>query len=404
MAALTEDIIKSILKQEGMPVPLHFITDNLEGLDQYHNLHKNVVVKPAVPVGRRGKAGAIEFVSDKKELIASFERLIKKSIYGFEVQKVLVEERIDIARELFLSFSFNRSLKGLLMMVSPDGGVEVEKTIRDNPEKLLRLEIDPCWGLQLHDAVEVWSKAGINEKLLVAISGFAQRLYNIFVKYDFTLLEINPLCVSRDGKLIAVGAMGEIDDDALYRHAEIFEQHGRDLKKYSLAGMTSLEQQVAMANYTTEGTGTVRYREIPSGDIALLTGGAGAGLVTVDSILKFGGKPANYSDVGAGAVEERLRVLLRTILSKPGIKGLLVAFSILNMGRADLVASLVKSVLLEMKVDPEQFPVVIRLAGYREEQAREELAGVQGVRFYGDDVTLEEAAKIMVDLVGGAVN
>ncbi len=401
MAALTEDLIKDLFRNEGLPVPQGAVVKDSADIDAYlHQLPQELVLKGLVPIGRRGKAGAVAFCS-KEDLPRHVEDLWGKEVYGYQVHRVLVEEKIPVQQEYFLSFSFDRNRRSTVIMASEEGGVEVESIIAEKPEKMQYYYPDVSHGLFLHHAIELWSRTGIEGKQLLKMAQITLQLFKVFVNYDLSLLEINPLAVSENGEVSLVGAMAELDEDAAFRQRKVLDWAGETLKEHQWAQYTPLERQVAEANLQAEGTGTVRFREIKGGNIALLTGGAGAGLVTVDTILEYGGKPANYSDVGAGNVMERLKILLRTILGRPEIEGFLVAFSRLNLGRSDFLAKILKEILEEMEIDPRSFPVLVRLSGLGEEKAREILTQIDGLHFHGSDMTLEGAAEKIVDLVGG---
>lgn len=401
MSAFTEDLIKDILRSEGFPVPRGVVVSNKSELtNKMEDDIKWFFLKALIPTGRRGLSGAV-FKTRREDIEEGLDKLINKDVQGYKVERVLVEESMDLEKELFLSFSFDRNHRVVVIMVTAEGGVEIETVIEEEPKKLHCKHIDSNYGLSFHVAVALWSRAGLNGKTLLKAANLTTRLYELFNKLDLTLLEINPLCIDKQGEVVIIGAMAEIDEDAAFRQKQVVVKIEEVLGENRWARLTELEKRVAVANYKEPGTGTVRYREIPGGDIALLTGGAGAGLVVVDSIRSYGGKPANYSDVGAGDVRERMKVLINTILSNKGIKGFLVAFSTLNLGRADFLAAMLKTALQENMIDPRQFPVVVRLAGLGEEKAGEILSEIEGLHFHGSDLTLEEAAGKMVGLVNG---
>ena len=353
-----------------------------------------VVVKALVPVGKRGKAGAIKFAADPDQAAAAAAELLGMTVRNFPVDLVLVEEKLDIRQEWYLSITQDKEKKMPAVIAGTLGGIDVEEISRTQPESLVVRTIDPFTGISEYQAREIWSDLGVEGKLLPSAAGLLVKLYRLFTDSDATLLEINPLAVTASGELSAAASVLSLDDAALYRQPELSKlvQSGSDR---AWRPLTDLEIRMVEVNEADPYRGTARYTEMPGGEIGFMCGGGGGSLLCFDALVAYGGRPANYTEVGGNPPEQKVYGLTRGILSKPGVKGLFVAHNITNNTQVDVLALGIVRALNDLEVDPGSFPVVVREAGVNDAAARE-IFTAAGVEYYGEEITMTEAAARMV--------
>lgn len=398
MFTLTEDLTKRFLTDAGLPVPKGNVFDNGTAAASFaKGLDGGAVVKALVPTGRRGKADAVKLADDSAAVEAVTEGMIGSDVHGFSVARVYVEEKVTIAEEFYLSFSLD-GYPGQVL-VSSQGGVDIEETYRNNPDSVIRADIDPLTGITETVARDLWGQAGLKGDVLAATASITAMLYDAFVTADAVLMEINPLVLDAAGKPSIVGAMMGIDENGLPRHSEWSEMADGSLiaawRKFN-----KREMSVAEANRKIAG-GAIRYTEL-DGDIALLVGGGGAGLLQHDMMLAMGGRPANHTDTNPGAgIEEKFKVTIRAILDNPAVKCLLVSFNHQQLTHCARKAEPLADVLRERKVDTKQFPVVVRLVGPGEEQAKEILNIFPGLIYLPFDASLDDAVRAVIDVRNG---
>ena len=236
-------------------------------------------------------------------------------------------------------------------------------------------------------------------KLIEKLGNLTCQLYDFFTKYDAYLLELNPLAITVNNEIKIVGTLLGIDDAAISRQKKLINFIQIGSERYWRA-LTEREKEAILVNEADPYRGTARYTEMPGGDIGFMCGGGGASLLLFDALVAAGGKPANYSEFGGNPTSEKVYGLCKIILSKPGVKGLFVAQNITNNTQVDLVAEGVIKAIKELKIDPNKFPIVVREAGVNEKRARE-LFTQENIEYYSDEITLVEAAKIMVNKMKG---
>lgn len=396
MARLLENQSKDLLQKMGVAVPRYGVArDPLEARRMAVDLGKAVVLKALVPVGKRKKAGAIKFAESPAEAETLTKELLGLKVGGYPVEQVLVEERLNITQELYVSLTIDRRQKLPVVIVSSMGGIDVEELSREHPDKITTFHVDPLLGLADYAARQVWAEVGISGKMLQALGSVLVKLYKAFERYDAYLLEVNPLVLTASGEVVAAATVMAVDDSAMYRHPELagVVQMGTER---AWRPLTELERRVVEVNEADPYRGTARYTEMDGGDIGFMCGGGGGSLLLFDALVHYGGRPANYSEFGGNPPEDKVCGLAKGILSKPGVKGLFVAQNITNNTQVDIVARGVIRALEEMKIDPATFPVVVREAGVNEDEARRLFAQAK-VEYYGDEVTMAEAARRMVE-------
>jgi succinyl-CoA synthetase beta subunit len=309
-----------------------------------------VVVKAQIHAGGRGKAGGVKIAKDPKTAEALAHEMLGKTLVtpqtgpeGRVVRRVLIEEGLDIARELYLGMVIDRATARTVMMASSEGGVEIEVVAAEHPEKILKEYIDPSVGFQAFQARKLAFGLGLDGALVNEATKFLAALYKAFEASDASLAEINPLVVTRDGRILALDAKMNFDDNALYRHKDIREL--RDLDEED-----ALEVKASSYN--------LNYIRL-DGSVGCMVNGAGLAMATMDLIQYAGGSPANFLDVGGGASEEQVRRGFEIILSDPHVKAVLVnIFG--GIMRCDIVANGVVSAARTLGV---RVPVVVRLEG-----------------------------------------
>ena len=377
---------KDILRKYGVAVPrgkVAFTPEEAEAAAK--ELGGNVfVVKAQIHAGGRGKAGGVKLAKSPEEVKEIAAKMIGSKLVthqtgpqGKEVRRVLVEEGVDIARELYLGIVLDRSKSQLVIMASTEGGVEIEKVAAENPDAIFKEYVAPDIGLQPFQARRIAFRLGLEGAQVKNAVKFIIGLYRAFVESDASLAEINPLVVTGSGEVLALDAKMNFDDNALYRHPDIAEM--RDLNEED-----PLEVEASKYN--------LNYIKL-DGNVGCMVNGAGLAMATMDIIKLAGGMPANFLDVGGGASVETVRNGFKIILSDPNVKAILVnIFG--GIVRCDRVA---KGIIEAAKTVDINVPLVIRLAGTNAEEAAELLKN-SGMNFEVAS-TLEEAARKVVSLI-----
>ena len=396
MGRLLESSSKQLLAQTAIPVPRYYVAaSSTEAREKAELLGGEVVLKALVPVGKRGKAGAIKFASNPAMAAEMAAQVLGTVVRHYPVDKILVEEKLAIERELFVSFTIDKMRRRHAVLVSSAGGIDVEEISAKYPERMKIVHIDPYKGLPDFRAKEVWADLGLEGTVLRQASDILLKLYRFFVKYDCTILEINPLAITKDNKVIAAASVMAVDDSAMFRHPELADvvQVGSDR---AWRPLTDLEKQVVEVNEADPYRGTARYTEMDGGDIGFMCGGGGASLMMFDALLSYGGKPANYTEFGGNPPEKKVYGLVIGILSKPGVRGLVVCGNITNNTQVDVVSRGIVAAIKDKGIDPRKFPVLVRYAGVNDAVGREVFTAA-GIEYYGEEITMTMAAKKMVE-------
>ncbi len=361
---------KTIFARYGIPIPKGAVAENAEQARQIAaQLGKKVVIKSQVLVGGRGKAGGIKLANTPNEAETLADQILAMQIKGLPVRKVLVDEAINIAKEIYLGIVVDRAAKCATMMGSAAGGMDIEEVARTTPEKIIRVQIDPAYGLQDYQARELAFRIGIDKTLLRDFVAIAHGLYRAFIETDASLAEINPLVITDENKLIAADGKIILDDNALYRHPDLEEL--RDIDEESLA-----EKEARKAGLS--------YVKL-DGNIGCMVNGAGLAMATMDVIKFYGGEPANFLDIGGGAKADKVKVALEIILSDPNVKAVL--FNIFGgITRGDEVA---RGIVEGLKGVKTRVPMVARIVGTNAEEGRKILADANMITAE----TLEEGAQ-----------
>ncbi len=350
---------KAILAEFGVPVPRGKVARNRdEARAAAEDLGLPVVLKAQIHAGGRGKGGGVKVVKSVDEAASFAEHILGANLVtpqtgpeGRMVRCLLVEEALDIRRELYLSLLVDRAARAPLFMASMAGGMEIEKVAKDRPESILREPIYPETGFQPYHARKLAFGLGLPAEMVNAAVPFLQSLYRAFLETDASLLEINPCVVTGDGQLVALDAKVNFDDSALYRHPELREL--RDLDEE-----TPLEVEASKFK--------LNYIKL-DGTIACMVNGAGLAMATMDIIKLSGGRPANFLDVGGDASEERVKNAFCILLSDPHVKAVFInVFG--GILRCDMLASGIVSAAKELKI---KTPVIVRMEGTNVKRGQE---------------------------------
>jgi succinyl-CoA synthetase beta subunit len=354
---------KQLLKQYGVPVPTGEVVWNADAaVGVVSRLGgSRWVVKAQVHAGGRGKAGGVKIVDSREAVETAVKALLgtrlvtyQTDAHGQPVNQVLIEQPSDIARELYLGAVIDRASQRVVFMASTEGGVEIEQVAKATPEKILTVTVNPTLGLLPYQCRELFFGLKLDNSQIAVFTDILMNLYKLFVEHDLSLLEINPLVVTKSGVLICLDGKINIDDNALYRQPEIRQMH-------------DASQEDERENRAQQWN--LNYIAL-DGDIGCMVNGAGLAMATMDLIKLNGGKPANFLDVGGGATEERVKEAFKIIISDKNVKGIFVnIFG--GIVRCDLIADGIISAVGEVGV---KVPVVVRLEGNRADLGAKKLA------------------------------
>ena len=396
MARVLENVGKDLLKENGVPTPEFMVAGTSEEARRAaEKIGCPVVIKALVTAGKRGKAGAVRFAQSSDAAAKTAEEILAMNVLNFPVKRLLVEKKLDISQELYVSITYDPAQMGPIIIASTAGGIDIEEIAAAHPKKILKYHVNILKGFNLYEAKEIWSDLGLQGGVLQKATNILGRLYQIFVKYDCTILEINPLALTPNAELIAAAILMGVDDDALYRQTYFSEkvEAGSDR---AWRPLTVLEKEMIEVDKTEAYRGTARYTEMEGGNIGFFCGGGGGSLLSYDALLRFGGKPANYTEFGGNPPEAKVKGLVKGVLSKPGVKGFYMNLNITNNTQTDIVAKGIIGAFKDLNIDPEKFPAVLRLAGVHDAEARR-LCTEAGLEYHGDDITMEDTARIIVE-------
>lgn len=368
---------KTLLSKSGIPTPQGGLATNVnQAREVAAKLKPPFAVKAQVLVAGRGKAGGILFADSIEEAERATEKLLGMQIKGIPVKSVWIEEKIQTKKELYFGITIDRFTRSYVAIASAVGGMEIEEVAQKSPEKVIKFQIDPLRGFYPFQARQIAKKIGYSGSALSELGRIFERLHRVGMEYDAELIEMNPLVETVDGKFVAADARIIIDDNSLFRHPEY--------RKRLMEGEGELTPQEieAMKN-------DLAYVKL-DGDIGVIGNGAGLVMATLDTIQVYGGKPANFLDVGGGAPPEKIAAALQIVLSDQNVKALFI--NILGgITRCDDVA---KGILEAKEKVGVTKPMVIRLVGTNEEEGKKILtrAGIDVLE------NMEKAAQRVVEI------
>ena len=369
---------RDLFRAFGIPMPegrLAATPD--EAAEAAGALGGTVVVKAQVHAGGRGKAGGVKLAASPEEAREKARAILGMDIKGSVVRRVLVVPAVDIAREIYLGITVDRASQRAVLMACAEGGVEIEEVARLTPEKILKLPVDPLLGLTDFQARELAFALFQDGKQARACAGILKALHRCFVEKDCTLAEVNPLVVTKAGEVLAIDAKINFDDNALDRHPDY-----EAMRDMSEEDPNEIKAKKAGLSYVAL-----------DGDIGCLVNGAGLAMATLDVVKLHGGHPANFLDVGGSSDPRKVVTALEIITSNPRVKAIL--FNIFGgITRCDDIA---KGLLAALGQKPISLPIVVRLTGTNEAEARVLL---KGTKLIGAE-TMDEAVRKAVAAARG---
>ena len=378
---------KAMLREAGVPVPTGEVALTPDDAVRIlASLGGKAVVKAQVHAGGRGKAGGVKVVSTPDEARETAARLLGSNLAthqtgpeGAPVGQLLVEETIVVAKELYVGILVDRAVGGPVVIASEAGGMEIEEVAETNPEKILQEVVDPALGLFPFQGRRLAYGMGIDPGLVNAASSMLVKLFTLFQANDCSMLEINPLVVTGDGRLLCVDAKVTLEDDALFRHPSLIELRDRAQEDPLEAEATEYQ---------------VQYIRL-DGNVGCLVNGAGLAMATMDTALMAGAAPANFLDVGGSADEAKVANAIRLILKDPNVEAILVnIFG--GILRCDIVA---RGIIQADQEGGVEIPLVVRMLGTNVEEGRRLLAEAGLKVLFAD--TLAEAADKVREVTAG---
>lgn len=362
---------RDLFEKKGIPVPRGHLCNNPDEVRRAAEaISRPVVVKAQILVAGRGKAGGVKLASSPDEAYSIAKTMLGSVIKGIKVTSVLVVEAEKAEKELYIGFTLDRAKRRTVLIASSEGGVDLEELAHNSPDKIHRQEVDPILGLHPFQSREAADAIGLKGKTASEFSAISQEIFQLFEAVDADLAESNPLAVRADGSLVALDARLTLDDNALFRHPE-YEQLDEEL--------SAIEQEAQAS-----GLAFVQL----SGDIGIIGNGAGLVMGTLDVVAHFGGKPANFLDMGGGSNAESVYTAVRLCLKQKNLKALFV--NILGgITKCDDVANGLVRALNESSV---KIPITVRMVGTNEEEGRKILAA-NGIAFLD---SMETAAQAVV--------
>jgi len=376
---------KELFRKYNVPTPQGGVADNVAQVESIAaELGLPVAVKAQIHAGGRGKGGGVRLAKTAEEVTRAAGDILGMTLItkqtgpaGQLVRKVLIEKGVSIKKELYLSIIPDRETASIAIVASQDGGMDIEEVAAKTPERIIKVFVNPLVGIQAYHIREVMFGLGLDKDVMKPFGPVLKNLYNLFVDYDCSMVEINPLIVTSENGIIALDAKVDVDSNAIYRHADVKEMH--DPFEDDPA-----ELEAAKFN--------LNYIKL-DGNVGNMVNGAGLAMATMDIIKQAGANPANFLDVGGGANAEQVENGFRIILSDPNVKGILInIFG--GILRCDVLAQGVVQAAQKVKLN---VPVVVRMEGTNVDEGRRILAE-SGLNLT-NATSLADAAQKVADLV-----
>ncbi len=374
---------KELLKARGVPVLKGGVAYTAEeAVEVAKKLPGPIyVVKAQIHAGGRGKGGGVKVVKSLDDVREAAKKMIGMQLVthqtgpqGQEVRRIYVEEGCDIARELYLGILIDRATSQVTIMSSTEGGMDIEEVAEKHPEKIVKTVIDPAIGFQSFQGRQIAFSLGLEGKQVGKCVEVVSAMYNAFVALDCSIVEINPLVVTKTGDVLPLDAKFNFDDNAMFRHKDVEEL--RDIAEEDPSEKRAKDAEISYVKLT--------------GNIGCMVNGAGLAMATMDIIKLYGGDPANFLDVGGGATKERVAEAFRIILSDPNVEGILVnIFG--GIMRCDVIAEGIITAAKELGLT---MPLVVRLEGTNVEKGKK-LLKESGLAILAADNLADAAQKVV---------
>jgi len=381
-----------ILAKVGIESPFFVVCSDLDEVKQARKRLKFPIVgKVQVLSGKRGKSGGVKVLTNEKQLLAFASGIFKSEFAGEKVRFISLCEKVNIKKEMYISITYDTVKRSPFILFCEEGGVDIEQVKKRDPEKIVRVDIDALVGPKEKDLKKIFV-GNVN------LIDFVQRLWNAFWRFDCRLVEVNPLALTVDGKILAIDAKIILDDAGLVRHRDL------EVLPKGITSSIPSEREVLAGRIDVDdyrGTAGSIFIEL-DGDIAILASGGGASLLVMDSLMAAGGKPANYTEYSGNPPAEKVEKLTKITLSREGLSGCLVAGAVANF--TDIYETLRGFIqgLGQIKPRP-AFPIVIRRGGPRQVEAYEmvkKIAAKEGfdIHLFGPETPISVACREMVEL------
>ena len=379
---------KELLKKFGAPVPTGVTIYNIKEIPKkikFFKKKKNLILKAQIHAGGRGKAGGIKLIKKKEDLIKEAKKMFGKILVtrqtgpqGKKIQRLYIEEATDIYKELYLSCLVDRGTSKIAFISSTEGGVDIEKVAKEHPEKIIKTKFDLKKEINQKDFENIIKVFNLNDKQKKQAKKIIESIFNLLIKKDATLIEINPLIITKSMNLLCLDAKISFDDNAMFRNQDILK-----LRDFNEEEPTEIEA-------SKNGLSYIKLE----GSIGCMVNGAGLAMATMDIIKLHGKEPANFLDVGGGASKEKVAEAFKIILSDKNVKGILInIFG--GIMRCDVLAKGVVEAAKKIKL---KVPLVVRLAGTNFEEGKKILSDSNLKILSATD--LDDAAKKIVKAVG----
>ena len=375
---------KEVFSRYGIPVPKGIVaTTPDEAKSATAELGGQSVVKAQIHAGGRGKSGGVQLVRSPEEASEVAQKMLGSSLVtpqtgpeGAPIERLLIEELADIKQELYVALTIDRGHRGPAMLVSTQGGMDIEEVASNNPEDIHTEPIDPLSGMMPFQTRRMVRQLGLDPSVASEAANVLAGLYRVFVENDCSLVEINPLIITGDGRVMALDAKISLDDDSMFRHADLLEY--RDISQEDPLESQASDLDIAYVNL--------------DGDVGCLVNGAGLAMATLDVTNAAGAAPANFLDVGGGATPEKVSSAVKIILSDPKVKRVLInIFG--GILRCDIAG---EGIVLAYKETGSTTPLVVRMLGTNVAEGKE-ILGASGLPVVFVD-TLTEAANAIKQL------
>lgn len=384
---LLEHESKEILKANRIPTPPGIVISSPEPIP----FPAPVIIKAQIPATGRQRAGGVIEAPDQTEATSKIRQMLSRSIKGYRVNRVLVEQKLDIEQEFYLGITYDTVAKEPIAIFSAEGGVDIEELAQKKPQEVKKAYFSIRSGLPEYQAREMIALAGITGKTLLGLSNILSVLSTIFLENDATIVEINPLAQTKDGRRVALDCHLEVDDDALYRNPAI-AQKASDADRIQ-GGRTASEFEKKATEIDNLDQRGVAGRLIEfEGNLGLIIGGGGASLTAFDAVKRYGGRPANYCEIGGNPSVLKTKELTKHILSKPGVDKIAVIMNVVNNTRADLMARGVIKGILEAGRNPSETVAVFRVPGAWEDEGAKILSKYN-VEYCDRTASIDKAAQ-----------
>ena len=387
---------KELFQAAGIPTPKSTLVESAEqdAGKAAAEIGFPLIAKAQVLVGGRGKAGGILKVEKEKELAKKIVELWSKKIHGYEVSKILLEQLAPHQKELYLGITIDRINYRLVIIVSTEGGMEIERVAKEKPEAIARLSLDVDEKLYPYMAVNLLKKLSLSGPAINNLSSIMVKLHQLFISHEAKMVEINPLALLADGSAVALDARINLDDDALFRHKE--------LTRFNLANRHE-EGERSPREVSAQADG-IPYLDL-EGDIGMFPGGAGFGIMGNDFITYYGGKPANFMDSGGGPTPERIAKMLMLLNDNPRVKAIFGA----RFGGVSRCDDFAKGLIIFLSENELSKPMALRMTGNMWEEGLRLLTSAKeknpeefrNIELYGIDTPIEEVCKRAVALAEG---